>query len=442
MKGIGKVLLLCCTAVWLNAPAAGDGRHSFSFDDGAGLSGTSTHYRFNSRHGDFYPHNGTPVSRYLVHRAYRAGTLHYGATLAEDEQHHYGGLSVGPATLAYFQGEAESFSRAANPLYKDLNQYFFHGGSRTTFEFRGAGAHVALPGGLSTQLAYANVAAPHAEDRNGYYAGVANDVFEAGMYQLDRGGDTVGRGLKLGFNAGGLDLAYQEIRSDYQAHVRRVALQWDTGGSGSWSLGVERARNGLFPGADEQRFMFRFRKTLGGRTPAFNAADGDNGEDETKRPGFGKAVGIGVGLGAAAVALSSGDSDNDGTRRFSVRNRAAFNVLNRVNPESVRLNIEHGGWVYRNADNTFSYTRPVAGTVNMVNIGDPVSSVPRGTSASASYHTHGGPDPRFVNEIFSPQDLLSDRRAGVDGYLGTPAGFMKLHDRSTGAIRVVGRINN
>lgn len=441
MKGIGKVLLLCCTAVWLNAPAAGDGRQSFSFDDGAGLSGTSTHYRFNSRHGDFYPHNGTPVSRYLVHRAYRVGTLHYGATVAEDEQHHYGGVSMGPATLAYFQGEAESFSKAANPLYNDLNQYFFHGGSRSTFEFRGAGAHVTLPGGLSTQLAYSNVSAPAVEDRNGYYAGVANGLFEAGVYQLDRGGERVGRGLKLELDAGRLDLAYEEIRSDYQAHVRRVAFQWDAGRSGTLSLGVEQARNELFPSADEQRIMFRFRKTLG-RSPVLSTAEGDNGEEESTRPGFGKAVGIGVGLGAAAVALSSGDGDDDDSRRFTVRNRAAFNVLNRINPESVRLNIEHGGWIYRNADNSFSYTRPVAGTVNMVNIGDPVSSVPRGTTANASYHTHGGPDPRFVNEMFSPQDLLSDRRAGVDGYLGTPAGFMKLHDRETGTISVVGRINN
>jgi hypothetical protein len=153
-------------------------------------------------------------------------------------------------------------------------------------------------------------------------------------------------------------------------------------------------------------------------------------------------VGIGVGLGIAALAVSSGSSGNDSAPRFTVRNDAAFTVLNRINPISVRQNLEHGGWIYRNADNTFGYTDPVTGTISSVNIGSPVTTVPAGTAASASYHTHGGPDPRFDNEHFSPQDILSDRLSQTDGYLGTPAGYMKLHDFRTGSITVVSRIAN
>jgi len=434
---VGALVLLCCATLSFDAAAA-DAPRTFSFDNGAGLAGTSTHYRFDSRHGDFLPHAGTPVSRYLLHQRYGAGVLHYGGTLAEDEQHYYGGVSLGRATVAYFQGEAESFSKASNPLYRDLNQYFFHGGSRSTFRFQGLGASIVLPGGLSTQLAYSEVSAPRVDDRHGYYAGIGNGTFEAGVFQLNRGGDKVGDGLNLGVGRGGLDLSYQEIRSDYGARVRRLALQWDTGPSIGVSLELEQAENDLYAAGDEQRVMLRFRRSLG-RTPAFAAAE--EGGESGKQPRFGKAVGIGVGLGAAAVALSSG-GDSDGTPRFAVRNDAASHVLNRINPVSVRQNREHGGWVYRNADNTFSHTRPVAGTIDSVNIGNPVSSVPTGTVASASYHTHGGPDPRYDNENFSPQDLLSDRLAGVDGYLGTPAGFMKLHDVETNSISVVGRINN
>lgn len=441
MKYIGKVLLAAGAASVLNVGAAGAEQQFYSFDNGAGLAGTATHYQFNSRHGDFLPHDGTPVSRFLVERSYGPGALHYGTTLSEDERHHYGGVSLGPATLAYFQGEAESFSKAANPLYRDLNQYFFHGGSRSKFRFQGAAADVALPGGLSTQVAYSSVAAPGVENRYGYYAGLAGKFFKAGVSQLERGGVKVGEGLNLGISAGGVDLAYQELRSEYDAHVRRLALQWSAGRSGGFSLELEQARNDLYGRDDEQRVMFRFRKTLG-RTPVFNAAEDNGGDTNGRRPGFGRAIGIGVGLGAAAVALSSGSGDDDGAPRFAARNDAAFSVMNQINPVSVRQNIEHGGWVYRNADNTFSHTRPVAGTVSSVNIGNPSTSVPPGTTASASYHTHGGPDPRFDNENFSPQDILSDRLAGVDGYLGTPAGFMKLHHRVSGRITVVGRINN
>lgn len=441
MKAIGAVTLLCCAFAAYQPAAAGDLRHSYSFDNGAGLTGTSTHYRFNSRHGEFQPHNGTPVSQFLLHRAYGPGALHYGGTLSGDEQHYYGGVSLGPATLAYFQGEGDSFSRVRNPLYRDLNQYFFHGGSRSRFELQGAGAHLELPGGLSAQLAFSKVTAPEAEDRTGYYAGVHGRLFEGGVFKVERGGDKVGDGLRFAVGTARFGLSYQEIRDEYDAHVRRVAFEWDTGRTSGISLGVEQARNRLYPRADEQRVMFRFRKRFGGTT-AFHAAGGEGEDAKAAQPGFGKTVGIGVGLGVAAVALSSGDGGNDGAERFEVRNAAAFNVLNEVNPVSVRTNLEHGGWIYRNADNTFSHTRAVEGTVNTVNIGDPSTGVPAGTTASASYHTHGGPDVRFDNENFSPQDLRSDRMAGLDGYLGTPAGFMKLHDLETENVRVIGRIAN
>lgn len=444
MKAIGRFCLLPCLVSWLACAAAvaetGE-QYSFSFDNGAGLYGSSTFYQFNSRHGDFYPYNGTPVSRFFINQQYGPGALHYGTTQSDDEHHYYGGVSLGPATLAYFQGGAESFSRAPNNLYEDLDQYHFHGGTRSSFDFQGMAADVAVAGGVSTQLAATRVTAPGVEHRYGYYAGVANGRFQAGVFQLDRGEDKVGQGLKLGLDGGRLDVGYQEIQSEYGAHVRRVAFEWSASSTQSFTIELEEARNDLYSGDDDQRVMFTFRKALG-RSPAFSAAEEGESDAEKQNGGFGKAVGIGVGLGVAAIAISSGDDDNDGAQRFSVRNNAARDVLNDINPVSVRQNREHGGWIYRNADNTFGYTNPVAGTVSTINIGNPATSVPMGTTASASYHTHGGPDPRFDNENFSPQDLLSDRLARTDGYLGTPAGFMKLHDFETGSVRVLGRINN
>lgn len=436
--GICAVL---CT-LFFSLPALADlggQQYSYSFNDGAGVSGTVTQQLYSSRHGAFYPYNGTPVSQFSVQREYGGGALHYGGLTAEDERHYYGGVSMGPATLAVFQAEAESFSKAPNALYPDLNQYFFHGGSRADFELQGVAGNVALGGGFDTRFAVANVSASGVQDRNGYYLGVASRRMEAGVFQIERGTEKVGQGLDLSFNAGQLAIGYQQIQSDYDAGVRRLAFEWSAPRQRSFSVELEQARNDLFTRDDEQRIMFRFRKRFGGG-PAFSAAEDNGGSEEEQ--GFNKALGIGLGVGVAAVALSSGDSDKDGARRFSVRHNAAREVLNDINPVSVRQNREHGGWVYRNADNTFGYTDPVAGTVASVNLGNPVSSVPNGTRASASYHTHGGPDPRYDNENFSPQDLLGDRIVGVDGYLGTPAGFMKFHNHRTGDIKVLGRINN
>lgn len=418
-------------------------RRTFSFDNGNGLYGSSTHSQFTSRHGAFLPEAGTPVSRFFVHRNYGASTFHYGGTASEDEHHHYGGVTVGNATLAYFQGEGERFSKAPNSLYDDLNQYFFHGGSRSSFELSGVAANIDLPGGFSTQFAATDVSAPNVQDRHGYYTGISSRRFRVGVSRFERGSEKVGDGLNLGIHAGRLDLEYQEIASVYDARVRRVALAFNATPVSSVSLELEQASNDAFARDDEQRIMLRFRKRLG-VTPAFNATDNGEGDEEVEKEqtGFGTAVGIGVGLGVGAIALSSGSSDNDGANRFSVRNNAAFTVFNQINPVSVQQNREHGGWIFRNADNTFGYTQPIAGGVASINLGIPAESVPMGTVPSASYHTHGGPDPRFDNENFSSIDIQSDRAERVDGYLGTPAGFMKLHDFETGNISVVGRINN
>jgi len=440
MKPLSFAALLLAFVVSADAGALENGSpRSYGFDNGAGLSGSISYHRYHSRHGDLRVYNGAPVSRFLWSYQRDGATVHYGGTLADDEQHYYSGLSVGPATVTVYGGEAESFSRAPSPLYRDLDHYFFHGGSRSRFEFRGAAADLGLPAGWSGQLAMTRIQAPGVDDRAGWYAGVAGRGFQAGVFRMDSASERSGRGLRLAWNPGPVRVAYQQLENVYGAGLRRLAMQVDTGAASAFSVALEQARNDLFAADNEQRIMFRFRKRLGS-APVLRAAQekGDGGDSQT---GFSRGVGIGVGLAAAAVAVSSGGGD-DGVPRFAVRNSAARGVLNRINPVSVRKNVEHGGWVYRNADNTFSYTRPVEGTVSSVNIGNPGRVVPNGTVASASYHTHGGPDPRYDNENFSPQDLRADRLVGLDGYLGTPAGFMKLHDVETDTISVVGRINN
>lgn len=51
--------------------------------------------------------------------------LHYGALRIADEQHHYGGLSLGELTIGAFHAEAHTVSQAQNALYPRLDQNFF-----------------------------------------------------------------------------------------------------------------------------------------------------------------------------------------------------------------------------------------------------------------------------------------------------------------------------
>lgn len=356
-----------------------------------------------------------------------SAALHYGALSAGDEQHYYGGLSLGRATIGAFHAQAHTVSQAPNALYAGLDQTFFYGGSRGEFQLQGLAGHVVLGRGMATQFATAQVSASGVEDRYGHYVGLQKGWVEAGGFYMTRGGDTVGHGLDLSVEIGRLGMGYQAVESRFDAGLQRVVLEWQASSRWQVSVAVEQARNDLFSQANNEQILFSIERRFG-----------DEGVAESG--GFNKAIGIGVGVGLAAVAVSSGSSDRDGAGRFVARDEAAFDVLNTINPVSVEENREHGGWIYRNADNTYSYTEPVAGTVNSVNIGSPVTAVPEGTLASASYHTHGGPDPRYDNENFSPQDLFFNRFFGLDGYLGTPSGLMKIHRVRTEQIQVLGTI--
>jgi hypothetical protein len=68
--------------------------------------------------------------------------------------------------------------------------------------------------------------------------------------------------------------------------------------------------------------------------------------------------------------------------------------------------------------------------------------VPEGTVNAARWHTHGGNDPGYDNENFSPQDKANARREHVDSYLGTPGGTIREYDPSTGSDVIIGNTPN
>lgn len=429
--------ILCFTGLSLAQSSGSPLSASFI---GKNFSANIQRYYHDSRHGALNRYNGSEITKLSLHRSFGPNALHYATTSAPEEQHHYAGLSAGRATVAFFQGKGRSFSKAGMAPYRDLNHYFFHGGSYAAFNFDGAAVNFQVAGGLSTQFAGIRVKAADVEDRYGYYAGVTTGRLTGGVFALERGADRVGHGLNLSFAGTRSGVEFQQIQSATGAYLRRVGFSWRRNARSRWSMELEDAHNPLFAGGDDQRVMFRFQRSLG-RSHLFRASE-EKEQESTSHGSFAKVAGIGVGVGVVAAAVSSGDSGRDDAQRFATQNEAAYVVLNDINPVSVRLNREHGGWVYKNADNTFGHTIPVIGDVASVNIGNPATAVPSGTLAAASYHTHAGPDPRYDNENFSPQDIASDNILGVDGYLGTPAGLFKYHELATGRIITLGTIAN
>lgn len=108
--------------------------------------------------------------------------------------------------------------------------------------------------------------------------------------------------------------------------------------------------------------------------------------------------------------------------QFPSMGEAAGDVLNYINPTSISQNREYGGYIVKNPNGSYSATNPLRGGPAGVNIG------PVPTGGSASYHTHGGYDPRYDNENFSPADIWGDAMSGIPGFLGTPGGAFMMNN--------------
>ena len=113
-----------------------------------------------------------------------------------------------------------------------------------------------------------------------------------------------------------------------------------------------------------------------------------------------------------------------------------FDALGRINAKSVAENREYyftvfalGGELPPNVDpkavvRTLRATAFIAGDLATVPPSQRrrIASLTKGEDVRAWAHTHGGPDPRFDNENFSPGDLAYSNANDFHAGLGTPAG--------------------
>lgn len=365
-----------------------------------------------------------------------------------EQQNYVLGFQANDLTVSMLRGRGEDYSQIGAE-YSSVDPYLFHAGYRQ--DFRVSGFAMDYSAGRFGHLQYgeAKVTSSGLLDRRARYFEWSNNRYFARASQFDRGGESIGNGLDFGVAfAGGKRVALQTMNLENDKRLQRIRFEFDGKSHRTYWLDFSAHQNPLFAGNDDYRVMFNFRTLLGAnqlvsyQNDQVSDPSGEADPQTTKKKGGGwkRAVLIGGGVAAAAALSSSGSSSSDNLIRFRTQNEAARDVLNRINPESIRLNREHGGWVFLTPGSGFGSTTPVLGELASVTLPDPRLAVPSGSQVTATYHTHGGFDPRFDNENFSEQDLASDRAAGVDGYLGTPLGQFKYHNVRTGEIVTLGTI--
>ena len=371
------------------------------------------------------------------------GGLHFGGQFSDLEQHTSAGITIGRATFFTNVGHGEDFSKVSS-MYAGMDPYAYHGGRLSDFSYSGSGLNLSLGGGKQFQVGYSEVRSDGLENRRSSYVDFSTQRFFGRYTHIERGGVSIAYGLDAGFRHGRVDVSYQSLTSERDVDTRRVRFNFIKDKRDRFWLDLSQHRNAVFSGHNDAQIMVSWQRQLGKKTSSTSSrlsngfAQGSNPQAEG-RNAFLRAASIGAGAASAALITSSGDAGQDGiTLRRATGHDAAREVVNYINPTSVELNVEFGGYIYRLPDGSFFYTAPLIGDANSVIYLPQFVIVPPGAEGTAHYHTHAAADPRFLNEQFSPTDINTAESSGLDSYLGTPAGRFVYYDPNTNQVSELG----
>ena len=374
---------------------------------------------------------------------------------ANDDRNVVLGFTHNDLSVSYLQGSGEDYSSLGGD-YMGVDPYLFHGGIKQNFDVQGFALDYGFGRFGHMQYGQATIIANDLEDRRARYMEWSNESLFLRATRFTRGADDIGAGFDVGFAFANKLVAVQALQMENNRSMQRIRLQFEGSKNRQYWMDLSAHQNPLFKANDDYRLMFNFKAVLGTKHLASyqndevvekSAGNGAAIEDEggtTKKNksgrGWKRALFIGAGVAAAAGLSSSGSKSQDSSARFRAKNEAARQVLNGINPTSIRENREYGGWVFINRDGSFASTAPVPGEATSVRLPDPALVIPVGSNITASYHTHAAFDPKFDNENFSETDLSANRDNSIDGYLGTPAGQFKIHDVETDVVTTLGTI--
>ena len=362
------------------------------------------------------------------------GGMHFASQFSDREQHMGAGITFGRTTLFSNVGRGEDFSKVSS-TYAGLDPYAYHGGVLIDYSYSGSGLNIALGNGKQIQAGYSEVRADRLQDRRASYVDFSTNRFYGRYTHVERAGETVAYGLDAGFRHGRVDVSYQELTSRKEVSTRRIRLNFNKDQQDRFWLDLSQHHNPVFDAHNDTRVMLSWQRQLGSK-PDVVASSEDRYSEQSQsnfqsdgRNGFVRGVSLAAGAAGAALIASSGNPfQDDITLRRASQEDAAREVLNDINPTSILLNREFGGFVYRLPDGSFYYTAPYPGTAHSVRVLPFFVIVPPGATATAGYHTHAAFDPRFRSEEFSQADINVSEALSIDGYLATPAGRFWYYD--------------
>jgi hypothetical protein len=437
-----RIFWLLAVAVWLLPLEAGAQPDTLEFNTGTGLSGS---WQFSSPESaldrqNLSPGNNwgqPPVSLLRLDNTWSGGEFRFASARAANESIRQFGITHNRTSLDVFSGYGNT-RLANNHPFSEVDPFQFHGGINTRFKFDGLSVGYQLPRQTRLQVTQARIRAGGLEDRSVLDLTLNTALFNLSLFRVNRGARHVGDAVTVNTGTGNHRFAVQWMSSENGASVKSVSFQ-TTRKKVHYRFAVEAAQNPLYAEKNDHRVRISLGFDIGGSADGLYAAESE--QTESKK-GNNTGYIIGAGAVAAGIALSSGSSNSDNAVRVDSQHAAARSALNTINPTSVAQNLEYGGYVYRNADGSYSTTAPVRGTPISLEL-PPISvATPAGTRTTASYHTHAAFDPRFDNENFSATDISTDVQFGLDGYLGTPMGAFKWHQIRSGRITTLGTIAN
>ena len=348
-----------------------------------------------------------------------------GFSRVNDQEQQFGmGVTMLGSRLTAMQGRGKGFSRMGNQ-YADLDPYYFHGGTTASYQFNSLEWAHQFSASFGLQAGLAEIESDHLEDRDTHFIGAQMGPFNGHVMQVKRGGERVGETLSLGFDSPLGNFSWSTLQQIAGGRMNQISYRLRAGKATQYGFSFSTQRNPLLADEQSYRVMLSLSRPIGSINHVTADAEVEPEADTQSKRNRNLAI-LGGAAVAAGLVISSGSDSQDNAIRLPDQHSAAREVLNQINPKSVKENREYGGWVYETPDGRYTSTTPVRGNIDSVEI--PFTLIPKGGRPLASYHTHGGDDPRYLNEQFSGADIRSNLEVGLDGYLGTPAGSFQWHD--------------
>jgi hypothetical protein len=93
-----------------------------------------------------------------------------------------------------------------------------------------------------------------------------------------------------------------------------------------------------------------------------------------------------------------------------------------------RASVERGGYIYRNNDGSYSYTRPVAGTKSGIAFPSPLTACPSEGFPVGRYHNHlpghlHGPSPTDIDHAYAQEFFFGEFKGYISGPIGEFIGY-------------------